>query len=556
MPAWACRSPESVGRCDESAEVVAALTDLDGDGLPDILRVQDQLLTMESMVPGAGDDLLAVGRLRMITNAQGAVTTIGYANAKIDRVTAHAVPFPEIVVSSVRTRVVDGSAQDDATTYYRYGGASYVYDGKSARWVFPGYRRHLVLAGRSIVKAGEPVVSGVLTASDFDPTAPAGSDFTTVATASRLRVVSHAEGDFDPEDLDLYLTPGSVTPFASTELTYGVQARPASFEGAGVPALRWDCGDYFDGAAFLSPETCTANGVVYQASSKTWEGAPLPSADNVYAGATVLAVDAWGRPTSTRQDGDLRRTDDDVCVQLAYANGTPFPSVVTSVTSTDCGVREGAEHVLSRTRLLYDGLPFGSVGRGRVSARLVDRFSDAGYLDTHQDAAFTYDALGELSTVTSTRSLGTAATRTTTFEYDPFGATVTTTTVSSSDVAARFVRTTAVSTWPSLGATSEDQSGISTPVEFDALGRPTRTVGGAAERTDAAPGSIRRHAGAPSRHRRVVPRDHAHRSRGQRASAATRGHRARRAGPAAVHPGRARRQLRRRDRGLGPGRAR
>ncbi|MBK9035636.1 MAG: hypothetical protein IPL61_31000 [Myxococcales bacterium] len=189
---------ESVGRCDESAEVVAALTDLDGDGLPDILRVQDQLLTMESMVPGAGDDLLAVGRLRMITNAQGAVTTIGYANAKIDRVTAHAVPFPEIVVSSVRTRVVDGSAQDDATTYYRYGGASYVYDGKSARWVFPGYRRHLVLAGRSIVKAGEPVVSGVLTASDFDPTAPAGSDFTTVATASRLRVVSHAEETSTP----------------------------------------------------------------------------------------------------------------------------------------------------------------------------------------------------------------------------------------------------------------------------------------------------------------------------------------------------------------------
>ncbi|MBL8620880.1 MAG: hypothetical protein JNK64_06235 [Myxococcales bacterium] len=130
----------AVGGCghDDVKRNVSSLTDLDADGLPDRIFIDGGVLKMSSPVSDAGAPFTA-GRLVAIGNGFGAVTSIRYANAKIDSTTRHAVPFPEIVVDRVKTEVVDGSGPSLAATYYRFGDARYEYDGASTSWRFAGY---------------------------------------------------------------------------------------------------------------------------------------------------------------------------------------------------------------------------------------------------------------------------------------------------------------------------------------------------------------------------------------------------------------------------------
>lgn len=466
---------EASGDCDQRTESVATLTDMDGDGLPERVWIHGDTLLMASLLGGGGQSPLAAGRLVAVTNGHGARTTISYANAKNDATTAHAVPVPEIVVSAVNVSVDDLSAPDNRTTYYAYGDARYGYDGMAARWAFLGYGRHIEVSGRISTKTGIPLVSGVLAAYDFGAPALPNASFADLATASKLQRVTMAEGDFDPEHLDPYLLPGSITPFAGADYGYAAVQRPASWEETQNLNRLYDCGEFDHGAAIGAPEGCTRNGLVYQATAQRWEGIAMPSVDNVLTGSSVVSVDAWGRPTQVRDSGDLRRNDDDVCQVISYANGTPFPSVVTSVTTTDCGSKDGTVHTLAASRLLYDGLPFGQVSRGRVTSRYLDRYDATGYLGTFLAGTYGYDTTtGELQIITSSRTLGSAATRTTQFAYDAFGLTTVSTTSNSSDVSATFTSAAAVSTWPSIGAASTDPSGITRRVEFDAFARPTR----------------------------------------------------------------------------------
>ncbi len=444
------------GTCGEKARNTSALTDLDADGFPDHLEIVNGALQVRTLRSTQGP-VLAAGRLTAIANGFGALTTIRYGNAKVDGVSRHAVPFPEIVVDRVKTEITDDSGPSTAATYYRFGEARYEYDGASTRWAN---------------------VRGVLTASEFDTSATAGAPFAERAERGHLKSTSRSEGDFDPSNLDPYLAPNGVTPFAAASFTYGSLQRPLGSLSTLVGEFFYDCADEASGApAWSTWGTCLENGFYYQSSTRAWEGAPLPSGDNLYAGSTVTAVDEWGRVRAARADGDLRRDDDDTCTTVTYGDGQPFPSVVTSMVLTDCGAKSGTPRTLAATRYLYDGLPFGQVSIGRLSSRWVDRYDAAGnLLGTYQTGAYLYDAFGEVSAVISTRSLGGAATRTASITRDPFGATVVQVSEAASDVATTVVQTAATSTWPSLGATTTDAAGVKRREEYDSFGRPVRST--------------------------------------------------------------------------------
>ena len=464
---------EVLDYCSSTSEsdpsVYGGLMDLDADGLPEVYHVWGKELARSSiqMAGEAG----GAGRLIAIENGYGARTTIHYANAKLDPVTTHHVPFPEIVVSHVETTVLDGSGPGLAPVHYRYGNATMAYDAMSARWTFPGYRWQLVLAGHPWTKDEVTTVTGVLTRYEYDEqAAPPISQFVEKVVRGRLAKVSRLEGSFDLPSLHQFLPPANGAPFAETTFTYAVRKEALTAE----PESNLDCAlDYPLGDTVTVTDLCRARGYVYQQAIRAWEGT-VPSVNHsTEAGSRVLAIDAWGRPTSTHDQGDLRRTDDDVCTLITYGNGAPFPSVVTSVTLTDCIV-DGTSRILARSRFLYDNQPFGSVTVGRLTQRWVDRYDATGFLGTFLDESYTYDGFGEIATAVSVRTLGGASTRTIGFVRDGFGASITSTSETASDVGRTFTKTIQASTWPSRGASSIDQAGIKTAVELDAVGRPRR----------------------------------------------------------------------------------
>jgi hypothetical protein len=455
--------------------------------------------------------VLAAGRLTAIANGFGALTTIRYGNAKVDGVSRHAVPFPEIVVDRVKTEITDDSGPSTAATYYRFGEARYEYDGASTRWAFTGYRRQLVLSGIEGMKDGRPNVRGVLTASEFDTSATAGAPFAERAERGHLKSTSRSEGDFDPSNLDPYLAPNGVTPVAAASFTYGSLQRPLGSLSTLVGEFFNDCADEASGApAWSTWERAWKNGFYYQSSTRAWEGAPLPSGDNLYAGSTVTAVDEWGRVRAARADGDLRRDDDDTCTTVTYGDGQPFPSVVTSMVLTDCGAKSGTPRTLAATRYLYDGLPFGQVSIGRLSSRWVDRYDAAGnLLGTYQTGAYLYDAFGEVSAVISTRSLGGAATRTASITRDPFGATVVQVSEAASDVATTVAQTAA--TFCRFSAPTTYAAGVKRRDEHDSFGRPVRARPGGGAALDAGACTLRRQPHGQACDLGSLPRINSHR---------------------------------------------
>ncbi len=468
----------AVGDCGEEAGEASGWIDLDGDGVPDRVSVTNSVMSFASLLTGSGAPAFTAGRLVAIENGYGAVTKIRYANAKIDRVTRHAVPFPEIVVSDVTTEVVDGSGPSLATVYYRYGDAAYEYDGMSASWSFPGYQKTLTLTGLPDDRAR---VRGIVTLTQRGPAFAPGAGFVDKVKAHRVQSVSYVEGSFDPDALHDYFAPGAATAFAETRYEY--TARTAAY-GSASTFVPYDCGEMLQGYWTQGQDDCRATGYVHTTAQRSWEGTPLPSLDNAYTGSSVTAIDSWGRVTASRADGDLRRADDDVCTLLTYGNGAPFPSVVTSVTVTDCGVEGQAPRVLGRSRLLYDNLPFGMGGVGRVTSRQVDRFDAAGNpLGGFETERFAYSALGQIAQITADRTTGAAATRVTTLTRDAFGASVTNVSEVASDVGITLTQKFKASVWPDVPATATATSGVITTVYADGFGRSLRTETKAGGRT-------------------------------------------------------------------------
>ncbi|HUQ97819.1 MAG TPA: VCBS repeat-containing protein [Gemmatimonadaceae bacterium] len=120
---------ESGGLCGGDAHTTAGLTDLDGDGKPELIRVKGGVLYMSRVVPGDGvGDLHSVGKLLQVGNQRGGFLRIVYGNVKREINTEHAVPFPEIAVRKTYSFTSDNSAPISAPTHYAYGGARLEYD--------------------------------------------------------------------------------------------------------------------------------------------------------------------------------------------------------------------------------------------------------------------------------------------------------------------------------------------------------------------------------------------------------------------------------------------
>ena len=460
---------EANGSCIASTQSAAGLTDLDGDGVPELLRVSNGVLR-RSRPEG---DPLTVGRLISIKNGYGATTYINYANAKADAFTKHAVPFAEVVVAETGTEVTD-DGPGIAPTYFAYGDASLAYEPLAGGFTFSGYRRSVAMSG---LPNAQGVVEGVAIVTDRTPPAAPGSSWSAHATSQQVSRTRLVEGAFDPDALGTLLV-GNPVAFAETTSQHGSKQLVPSV--GGIPNL--DCADLdpVNGTAAGSYR-CGAGGVVFGTASEAWEGvAAPPTLANTQASTATNDVDGYGRPTRFTKAGDTRRTDDDVCTTLEYATppgGGAFPSVPSTMTITDCGWGNpvhgapGTPVTLSRVRFYYDDQPHGAVVRGRLTSREVDRFGPTGYLDTHTVARTTYDVLGEIAAITTNRTQGGASSHVISFSRDAFGATITSTTESASDVAQTFTATSMVSSWPSIPSRLVDQNGIAANSKHDGFGR-------------------------------------------------------------------------------------
>lgn len=481
---------ETTGTCGGDSTTTAGLIDLDGDGKPELVRVVDGQVRYARLTSATTASHHDIGRLIAIDNGQGAITRITYANAKDDPYTSHAAPVPEIVVSETRTVVEDGSAVDSAVTRHAYGDAIYRYDPVAGRHAFAGYQRHVQMVGVAAPRPGFMVAT--VTVTDRAPHAPYLGGFEAYALGGRVNKVSRFEGQLpdDPRE-QLLLT------FDSPQLRGQVETSHRMVE---LPVAPWsgtsgalECSDHSaEGDVLLDDVLCQRAAIVYQSGKLSWEGNQGPDTlGNVMVGSSVQSVDERGRPTEISDYGDFRTVADDRCIAIDYgepaAGALPAISAVSAVWVTDCGWRNasvstsgfvpGVPETISGTELLYDGLAPGLVTQGRLTQRIVHRIdqSTLGSLGEYVAETLGYDALGQVDRIQSTRTLGGVGSRTTTFSYDAFGATVRQITEVASDVATPMVRTLDSSTWPSVPMVVVEPGGQRTTIERDGFGRATRT---------------------------------------------------------------------------------
>jgi hypothetical protein len=114
---------------------------------------------------------------------------------------------------------------------------------------------------------------------------------------------------------------------------------------------------------------CLAHGFVHPDTVTAWQG----PTKNVQTRSKVLSVDDYGRITSARNDNDVFRGDDDVCIQTVFAVPLlPYPRVLSAPASqkvVDCDKHT----VFASESFTYDGLAPGRVSLGRVTSHTVDR---------------------------------------------------------------------------------------------------------------------------------------------------------------------------------------
>jgi RHS repeat-associated protein len=487
---------ENQGTCVGTSSTVAGLVDLDGDGRPEMVRYMGGQFVAAKLTTADGGFGIAAGRLIEIDNGYGASTRITYANNKTDLTAPHDVPVPEVVVSQTQVLVDDGSAPNGEPVRFAYGTPEMRYDPALNRLQFAGYRRQVTLVGAEPRCDGglDCLVDGYAIVVDRAPQALPGAGFEAMALGGRIAKTTRLEGLFLPDarpilDLDVYAgyrRAQSVHEYQVTELPV------APWSSGTLGQLECIDVEPHTGTPFLEL-SCHRSAIVNAVVDSNWEGLETPDQglQNVYTGSAVLESDERGRPIEVVDYGDLRTIADDRCTTLQYAIPEPGFSLVTSVVAgvwiTDCGWNRATGGVsglvpgdpmfLSVESFRYDDLPEGRVGRGRPTSRIVEIFDMATgeSLGEHVAASLTYDELGQVREAVASRSLGTPATRTSTFVYDAFGASVQSVTERASDVAPTFQQNMVASTWPSVSHEVHGVNGERTVTDRDAFGRATRT---------------------------------------------------------------------------------
>lgn len=480
----------TTGTCAGATTTTAGLLDVDGDGKPEVVRIVSNVMMAKSIQTADG---VAGGldpqRLVSITNGDGAITSVVYANNKANGQSsaAHSLPFPEIVVAKLSTTLPSGGGDPVAPVLYAYGTARLRYDPYFARWVFPGYQRQVAATG---VTTAEGLV-GTTVVSDRSPVGAATSTWLGLALDGRPMQTSTLEGTA-PSDLRSLLDADvNADPRlrGQTQLIWSGLPLPTSTTttstdecfGSNALAGTWPQGD---------PALCQAAGIVYLLSQTTWTGTHAPPAtDNVTTARFVTGIDSIGRITEAQDAGDTRRTSDDVCRVTTFATPPSGDRVTTAIKSerlTDCGWGHpttntttplpGPPVTIAGVRFAYDGLTEGSVTQGRLTQRITERYDvQSGTWLGQSIDTFDHDEVGNVRLILRNRAIGVAATQSIFLTYDPWAATATSVTTIATGAAAT-VEWRSASTWPSVPEVTTSANGEVTSTAHDRFGRPNRST--------------------------------------------------------------------------------
>jgi RHS repeat-associated protein len=474
---------KSKGTCGGMAQAVSGLEDIDGDGKPELLHIEDDGKLFVERLTITNGSVSNGGRLTAIDNRVGAVTRIEYTNNKTETLTPHEVPFPEIVVSKLSTTGATGVLINP--TYYAYGTARLTYDPLFANWSFLGYERVVAVTGDP--KATD--VHGIGFVTDRSPAAPPGSTHEDLIMSGRVVRTTRLEGALPSNPRPLLTMDVNTTPQAraGSRVDYDVielPTNPNTVSGEDCFDADGLTGDYPIGDTKL----CRRSGLVLAWNNTAWEGTAAPPATvNVWSGSYVETYDGRGRPTKIVNLGDVRRYDDDTCTLVNYAQPTtPSAALLVAPSSifvTDCGWDHssptgstqipGAPIILAGTRFVYDALPEGQLSNGRVTSRIVERYESGNLVGQFVAEQTQYDPATALPTrVLRARSLGTSTIQTTDFVYDRYNATLARTTVSATDIDIQLTRTSTTPVWPTVAAEVTEPAGEKYSTVRDVFGRP------------------------------------------------------------------------------------
>ena len=488
----------TVERCasDDAVSVTTAgLFDLDGDGRKDVLRRAPgsgpEVAVATLIGPGGRRGAPDAGRLTGIANAFGARLQFRHASAKTDTQTAHAVPFPELVVSEVRVTGPDRKTLLVGPTRHAYGGAGLIFDAFRDQWRFPGYRRSVSLMGEP---AGAGRLFGRATITDRLPrgdlaagATEAAASFRAFAQTGRVSDQYMLSGAFtdDPASL-LALDPAG----GDRRIRGGIHLDYDSVSHSTNPAI--DC-TLFDGRAptpsgvtIFHPTRCRATGQIHVAARMTWRGETPPwiSDRNIVSRDWTVAVDDLGRPLKRRYANDVTTRADDVCETFTYARPVGQRRILDRPATwrlDDCAGRR----TYSGLRLRYDDRPEGQVFRGLQTAETVEVYAlpEGQKTDEFLSRSFRHDALGKVAAATSFRTADSFAE--TTITYDPFGLVPVGQHIAPSDGTAGFDMAVEVDPFSLVPTGLGDRQGNLWRTRIDGFGRPTyRTLRPAGDDTE------------------------------------------------------------------------
>lgn len=470
----------------EASVTTGGLFDVDGDGKPETLLVGSGSLAVYALAGGGTPGTPEAGRLVRVDNGYGALTSITWGSAKNDATTAHQVPSPEIVVTSVQTTGTDQLGGTLAATYYAYGGAQLYYDSTADAFLMPGYQR--TVAVQAMASPTDLKVNAIAKIVDTYPYVPWNSTMTQnerfgrylrAGRVSDVNVLLTASGT-DPWKL---LTVNSATDsrrISGTHYDYDsrtyTEPTPATENDICWEIVYpYDFDQTLAGGGPTSYDVCSTHGFLYPLAVDSWRGsAGPPSTANVETRTSVRSVDDYGRVHSVLHQNDVYRSDDDYCIDVTYPTPTGTAERVLSAPSSamtwDC-TKGSTGAVFAFDQYEYDNLPLGSIGEGFLTGHTIEKHAtDTGaVLGTYRDFDVTWDGHGNPSRLVRVREDGTNRVEST--AYDPFALVPVRHTVSGTGAPALNLYLTR-DTVSLAVLTSQDANGAQRSSSYDGFGRP------------------------------------------------------------------------------------
>jgi len=491
-------------RCNGGGSwTTAGLYDVNGDGRPDIVSIASSI-SVSQLSGGSQPGVPEAGRITSIDNGYGATISVSYTSAKGDTQTAHNVPFPEIVVSSIKTDGTFGLGGTLAETAYAYGTISMFYDSVLDAFRTLGYQRRVAVTTTGIAKGGGPSSTAIVTdAYPLEAVNPATFQFLSenqrigrylqagrVSDTTTLVGVAHDAWALLSVDVtsDLHRVAGTHYSIDTMDTHLYTDATSPSNEACVDVVFPFD---YHASNLQSSYDPCSVRSFLYTRSTQSWRGSEAPpSQQNVQVYTSVRSVDDFGRITSIIYQNDASQEDDDVCVDTTYASPTNSTLHVLTAPAARkvwaCGIKEDG-HTVAEESWEYDKQLPNFVFEGKPTAHTIYRHAtDTGaFLGMSREYDADYDGMANPVKVTSTRDLNTW--RTTTIAYDAFGLSATEADVVGSDATMRSVKQV---TDPTSGAllSSTDENGTTYGYTWDAFGRPSTTT--VQRHDDAQPGTL------------------------------------------------------------------